>query len=93
MFDLWQLAQVTPLLWRMKAGETCVYEVTGVQLVVRWQESQVFVVTKWFAGLPLAPEPVWHVAHALGAIPVWVKFAGIHAVVRWHESQDNAVGR
>jgi len=77
----------------MKAGETWVYEVTGVQLVVRWQESQVFVVTKWFAGLPLAPEPVWHVAHALGAIPVWVKFAGIHVVVRWHASQDNAVGR
>ena len=69
------------------------YDVTGLQLVVRWQESQDLVVTKWLAGLPLALAPLWQVTHELGAMPVCVKFAGVHAVVRWHESHDMAVGR
>lgn len=84
---------MTPPLWRTNAGETCVYEVTGTQLVVRWHESQDLVVTKWLAGLPLAPEPLWQVTQEFGAMPVCVKFAGTHAVVRWHESHDIDVGR
>jgi hypothetical protein len=71
----------------------CVYDVTRDQLVVRWQSSQDFIVTKWFAGLPLALAPLWQVKHELGAMPVCVKFAGVHAVVRWHESHDIVVGR
>jgi len=51
------------------------------------------MVTKWPAGLPLAPMALWHVAQLPAATPVCVKFAGIHAVVRWHESHDIEVAR
>jgi len=71
----------------------CVYDPTRDQLVVRWQASQDFVVTKWFAGLPRAFAPLWQVTHELGAMPACVKLAGVHDVVRWHESQGIAVGR
>lgn len=69
------------------------YLLGGVHPVVRWQESHERVVTKWFAGLPRAAAPLWHVTQELGAIPACVKLAGVHAVVRWHESHDSAVGR
>jgi len=93
LFVLWQVTHETPLLWRMNAGDRWEYDVTGVQLVVRWQESQDRVVTKWLPCLPFALAPLWQDTHDFGAIPVCVKFAGVHEVVRWHESHDIAVGR
>ncbi|MBI1403161.1 MAG: hypothetical protein GC147_08110 [Porphyrobacter sp.] len=37
-------------------------KVAGVQPVVRWQSSQVFVVLRWFADFPVAVVPLWHEA-------------------------------
>ncbi len=49
--------------------------------------------TKCAVDLPRAEVPLWHVAQVPGVTPVWVNVAGVHAVVRWQESQDNVVGR
>ncbi len=51
------------------------------------------MVTKWFAGLPVALDPLWQLEQLPGATPVWLKVAGIQAVVRWHWSQLAVVGR
>jgi hypothetical protein len=59
--------------------------------VVRWQVSQDAVVTTWFAGLPLALVPLWHVAQVPGTTPVCENVAGIQAVVRWQVSQEAVV--
>ena len=51
---LWQVAQlpvVTPL-W---------LNVAGIHAVVRWQVSQLCVVGRWLAGLPVAVVPLWQV--------------------------------
>jgi hypothetical protein len=61
--------------------------------VVRWQESQERMVTKWLAGFPVAFVPLWQVAQLPGATPVCAKFAGAQAVVRWHESHERSVAR
>ncbi len=37
-------------------------------------------------GLPLAVLPLWHVEQVPEATPLWLKVAGVHAVVRWHTS-------
>lgn len=37
--------------------------------------------------LPVAAEPLWQVAQAPGATPLWLKVAGFQPVVRWQESQ------
>jgi hypothetical protein len=42
-------------------------------------------------GLPVAVDPLWQVAQAPGATPVWLKVAGRHAVVLWQESQGAVV--
>ena len=61
--------------------------------MVRWQVSQEAVVGTWFAGLAArALVPLWQLAQVPGATPVWLKVAGIHAVVRWQVSQDAVVG-
>ncbi len=66
---------------------------TGVHpLPGRRQASQDCVVTKWPADLPVAVVPLWQVAQVPGATPVWLKVAGIQAVVRWHVSQAAVVG-
>ena len=36
--------------------------------------------------------PLWQVAHVPAATPLWLKVAGIHAVVRWQASQACVVG-
>jgi hypothetical protein len=49
---------------------------------VRWHESQAAVVGICPDGLPVAVVPLWQVAQVPGAIPVWLKVAGVHPVVR-----------
>jgi hypothetical protein len=47
-----------------------------------WHSSQGRVVTKWFAGLPVALVPLWQLAHD----PVtaeWSNVAGTQARVEW----------
>jgi len=46
----------------------------------------------WFAGLPTAVEPLWHVAQPV-VIPVWLNCAPVKVVVDlWHSSQAAVVG-
>ncbi|QLQ01501.1 MAG: hypothetical protein HZY77_10135 [Thiobacillus sp.] len=49
--------------------------------VVRWQASQDAVVGMWVVGLPVAVVPLWQVEHVPGAMPVWLKVAGVQALV------------
>jgi len=56
--------------------------VVGVHAVVRWQVSQDAVVEMWLEFLPFAMVPLWQVAHAPGATPLWLKVAGIQPLVR-----------
>ncbi len=44
------------------------------------------------AGLPSAVVPLWQVAQLPAAMPLWLKVAGVHAVVLWQASQDWLVG-
>ena len=44
-------------------------------------------------GLPLAVLPLWQVEQVPAAMPLWLKVAGVHAVVRWHTSHCWLVGR
>ncbi len=44
-------------------------------------------------GLPAAVLPLWQVAQLPEATPVWLKVAGVHAVVRWQASQAWVVGK
>ncbi|MGZ8272293.1 MAG: hypothetical protein ACXWUM_00150 [Burkholderiaceae bacterium] len=63
-------------------GATSVWlKVAGVQADVRWQLSQAAVVGRWFAVLPRACVPLWHVEHVPGTTPVWLKVAGVQPVV------------
>jgi hypothetical protein len=39
-------------------------------------------------GLPVAVVPLWQVEHVPGAMPVWLKVAGVQALVRWQVSHD-----
>ena len=48
---------------------------------IRWQLSHAAVVGRWFVGLPLAVVPLWQVAQVPGAMPVWLKVAGVQALV------------
>ena len=41
----------------------------------------------------MAIEPLWQLAHPPGVTPLWLKVAGVHAVVRWQASHDSVVGR
>jgi hypothetical protein len=43
--------------------------------------------------LPVAVVPLWQVAQVPGATPVWLKVAGVQALVRWQLSQAAVVGR
>jgi hypothetical protein len=43
-------------------------------------------------GLPVADVPLWQVAQVPGATPVWLKVAGVQAVVLWQVSQAAVVG-
>jgi hypothetical protein len=43
-------------------------------------------------GLPRAVEPLWQVMQLPGATPLWLKVAGVHALVRWQLSQAPVVG-
>ena len=59
---MWQVAQVpgaTPL-W---------LKVAGVQPVVRWQLSQLWVVGTWPEGLPAAELPLWQLEQVPGVTP------------------------
>jgi hypothetical protein len=49
--------------------------------VVLWQVSQDAVVGMWVVGLPVAVVPLWQVEHVPGAMPVWLKVAGVQALV------------
>jgi len=75
----WQLAQVPAAIpaWPYVAG-------TGSQALVEvWHESHAAVVVMCpVAGFPVADVPLWQVAQLPAAIPVWLKVAGFHAVVR-----------
>ena len=44
-------------------------------------------------GLPVAVVPLWQVEHVPGAMPVWLKVAGVQALVLWQVSHDAVVGR
>ena len=67
-----------------------VAEVHGVDVL--WHESQDAVVGMCPPGLPVAVVPLWQVEQVPGATPVWLKVAGVQAVVLWHVSQDWVVG-
>jgi hypothetical protein len=67
-------------------------KVAGFHAVVLWHPSQACVVGTWAAGLPVAVEPLWQVAHEPGVTPACVKVAGFQAAVRWHASQACVVG-
>ena len=43
-------------------------------------------------GLPRAVDPLWQVAQLPGATPLWLKVAGVQALVRWQLSQAAVVG-
>ena len=57
-------------------------KVAGVQPDVRWQVSQDCVVGMCVVGLPVAVVPLWQVAQVPGAMPAWLKVAGVQALVR-----------
>jgi hypothetical protein len=64
----------------------------GTHATVRWQLSQDAVVTRWFAGLPGATNPVWQVMHVPGATVVWLKRAPAQvAAERWQVLQASFV--
>ena len=46
----------------------------------------------WLFDLPFAFEPLWQEAQVPGVTVEWLNVAGVHAVVRWHESHAAAVG-
>ena len=46
----------------------------------------------WVAGLPVAVVPLWQVEQVPGATPVWLKVAGVQALVLWQVSHDAVVG-
>jgi len=78
---LWQVAHVpgiTPV-WLIVADANVVVE--------RWQRSQdtppanVVATGMWLADMPFAVVPLWQVLQVPGATPVWLKVAGIQAVV------------
>jgi hypothetical protein len=48
-------------------------------------------VTKWPDGLPVAVEPLWQLEHVPAATPLWLKLAGVQAVVLWQLSHDALV--
>ncbi len=43
-------------------------------------------------GLPVAVVPLWQVEQVPGATPVWLKVAGVQALVLWQVSHDWVVG-
>jgi hypothetical protein len=43
-------------------------------------------------GLPVAVVPLWQVEQVPGATPVWLKVAGVQALVLWHVSHACVVG-
>jgi hypothetical protein len=47
----------------------------------------------WVVGLPMAVVPLWQVEHVPGAMPVWLKVAGVQADVLWQLSHEAVVGR
>ena len=61
-------------------------KVAGVQPVDLWQSSQVLLVARWLALLPVALRPSWQEAQ-LPVIPVWLKVAGVQPEVLWQSSQ------
>jgi hypothetical protein len=42
--------------------------------------------------LPVAVDPLWQVEQVPGATPVWLKVAGVQALVLWQLSQACVVG-
>jgi hypothetical protein len=42
--------------------------------------------------LPVAVEPLWQVEQVPGATPVWLKVAGVQALVLWQLSHAWVVG-
>ncbi|MFH1819752.1 MAG: hypothetical protein ABIK08_08870 [Pseudomonadota bacterium] len=50
------------------------------------------MVGTWVVGLPVAVVPLWQVEQVPGAMPVWLKVAGVQALVLWQVSHDAVVG-
>ena len=57
-----------------------------------WQVSHAAVVGICVESFPAAFDPLWQVAQVPGATPVWLKFAGVQALVLWQLSQEAVVG-
>jgi hypothetical protein len=90
---VWQSTQRTLAGCGVYTVSKCEYA-TGVQLaVLRWQVSQLRVVSMCFAGFAVAQLPLWQLAQFEAATAVCVKIAGSQELVRWQESQDSVVGR
>ena len=79
---LWQLAQVPVNAAWSKVADP----VRGAVAVLA--EA---VVETWLADLPVAVVPLWQLAQVPGATPLWLKVAGIQAVVRWQASHEAVV--
>ncbi|MNT81565.1 hypothetical protein D3C72_2211730 [compost metagenome] len=73
---LWQVTQLVAtlkVLWSTRAP---------VQVVVRWQVTQLAVVTMWLPGLPPARVPLWQLTQLVAAVKVlWSTRAPVHRVV------------
>ncbi|MEQ1494818.1 MAG: hypothetical protein ABL912_03540, partial [Novosphingobium sp.] len=51
-------------------------------VVLRWQDSHTFVVCPCPGFLPIAVVPLWQ-DEQLVVMPVWLKLAGVQALVVW----------
>ena len=67
-------------------------KVAGVQAVVRWQSSQVLVVARCVAVLPVAVVPLWQ-EKQFPVMPEWLNVAGVQPLVRWQSSHALLVAR
>jgi hypothetical protein len=80
---VWQLEQVpVASLW--------LNAFIGDQALVVWQSSQVLLVEKCVADLPVALVPLWQETQ-LPVSPAWLKVAGVQALVLWQVPQSAAV--
>ena len=85
MVPLWHEAQVP-------STSAWLTLVTGFQVLVEWQSSQVAVVAMWVADLPVAVVPLWQ-DEQLPLIFACEKLAGDQADVRWQLLQSAVVAR
>ncbi len=63
---------------------------TGRQVAVAWQDSQLLVARMCVGLFPVARVPSWQLTQ-LAVMPVWLNCAGSHAMVVWQLSHSAVV--